>query len=468
MKRLIIGPQFIKLRLGSSSFYAYLLYNHPVSELVSTLKSNNRDLREAEIVGILYLISTKKDLTNTKLIQLTGLPKKVLSDFKSSIRKYLKETKDDSIELNDVGIEAFGKVNLRPHKWTLVESATLEDVENILKSLRDKYEFKEKREYDQFFATTKSSVAKAQLLLAKGLDYNANIALIGDDDLVSLALVMLSPSIKSIKVFDIDERILETIKNVSKELETDKISTQVYDARKTFSKTDLNKYDVVLIDPPYTKAGAQVFIHRSIELLRTKKTYDGSYILFNFGVGFKNPEVENKIQQVISNFGLVIEDKISKFTTYEGAPTVGNVSSMYVLKTTPFTSVGKSILPEQIYTFEDTDIEKFPFTDHYTFKISKVPSQILNSKSRLQKIFGEFCRMHRLNVVNTFVDKFKGGGISFTYVLSTSNLNVHTWPEKGAVHIDLLTCSPIHNKHELGDNLSKLLKTKHVEIRWIE
>ena len=444
------------------------MYNHHVPNLTSLLKSKNPDLKEAEIVGILYLISKETNLTNTKLIQITGLPKKVLSDFKSSIREYLKDVKDDSVELNNIGIEAFGKVKFRPHKWTLLESASLEDIENKLKAFRDKYEFNEKREYDQFLATTKSSVAKAQLLLAKGLDHSANIALIGDDDLVSLALVMLSPSIKSIKVFDIDDKVLETIKQSAKEIDTDKISVQSYDSRKPLPKTDLNKYDVVLIDPPYTKAGAQVFLHRAIELLKKKKTYDGAYILFNFGVGFKNPEIENKIQQVISNFGLVIEDKIGKFTTYEGAPTVGNVSSMYVLKTTPFTSVGKSILPEQIYTFEDTDIEKFPFTDHYTFKISKVPSQILNSKSRLQKIFGEFCRMHKLRVVNTFVDRFKGGGISFTYVLATSNLNVHTWPERGSVHIDLLTCSPIHNKHELGENLSKLLKTKHVEIRCVE
>ncbi len=446
------------------------MYNHHVPNLISTLKSKNPDLKEAEVIGILHIIYSKENLTSNELIQLTGLPKKVLVDFKSSIREYLKDTNEDAIELTNEATDAFGKLELKPYKWSILEVSQLDDIENRLTQLRQKYTFSEKREYDQFFATAKSSVGKAKMLIDKGLDLGANIALIGDDDLVSLALVMMSPHINSIKVFDIDDEIPSAINKAVTELGTgaNKITTQYYDARQPLSKTDLNKYDVVLIDPPYTKAGAQLFLHRSIELLKRKNTYDGSYILLNFGAGFKNPEIENKIQQVVTNFGLVIEDKIYKYTRYEGAPTVGSASSMYVLKTTPFTSVGKSILPEQIYTFEDTDEEKFPFTDHYTFKISQVPAQILNSKTQLQKIFGEFCRMHKLKVVNTAVEKFKGGGISFTYVLATSNLNVHTWPEKGAVHIDLLTCAPIQNKQALGENLSRLLKTKHIEIRWIE
>jgi S-adenosylmethionine/arginine decarboxylase-like enzyme len=45
------------------------------------------------------------------------------------------------------------------------------------------------------------------------------------------------------------------------------------------------------------------------------------------------------------------------------------------------------------------------------------------------KIVGEFCRLHRLKVVDTKISKFKGQGLTLTYVLSNSNLLVHTWPE---------------------------------------
>ncbi len=435
--------------------------------LISDLKTKNPDLKAAEVMGILYIIHAKEHLTNADLIRMTGLPKTVLSDFKSSIAGYLKKPTGEKIELNEKGQSVLSELELKPYKWSLI-STDPESFEQRISQLRYKYKLDPKREFDQFFATPRSSVGKANMLVDKGLVRGKNIALIGDDDLVSLALGLMSPNFKKIKVFDIDDRILNIIKKAAKDLDVSNIDTQLHDIRKSLSATEVNKYDVVLVDPPYTKAGAQLFLHRSIELLKMRKTYEGSYILFNFGVGFKNPELESKVQEVINNFGLVIEDKINKYTRYTGAETIGSASSIYVLKTTPFTSIEKSILPQEIYTYEKTDVEKFPYTDHYTFKISKVPAQLLTSKSRLQKVFGEFCKMHKLKVVNIIVDKFKGGGYSLTYILATSNLLIHTWPERGAVHIDLLTCSPIKNKDRLGDNLAKLLKTKYVEVRWIE
>jgi len=418
-------------------------------------------------VGILYILHAKEHLTNTGLIRMTGLPKTVLSDFKSSISGYLKKAGGEKVELNENGQGVLSELELKPYKWSLI-STDLEQFEQRISQLKHKYKLDPKREYDQYFATPKSSVGKAKMLLDKGLVQDKSIALIGDDDLVSIALGLISPNFSKVKVFDVDEQILSVIKKAAKDLDVDNVSTQLYDIRKPPHTTEIGKYDVVLADPPYTKAGAQLFLHRAIELLRESKTYEGGYILFNFGVGFKNPELESKVQEVINNFGLVIEDKINKYTRYVGAETIGSASSMYVLKTTPFTSIEKSILPQEIYTYEKADVEKFPYTDHYTFKISKVPAQILTSKSKLQKVFGEFCRLHKLKVVNTALDKFKGGGYSLTYILATSNLLIHTWPERGAVHIDLLTCSPIKNKDRLGENLAKLLKTRHVEIRWIE
>ncbi len=442
-------------------------YNHSVKNLIQILKSKNPDLKEAEILGILYIINSKENLTNNELVRTTGLPKAVLSEFKSSMSEYLKPSRSDEVLLNEKGLEEITKLDLKPYKWSLL-SREFEEFEQRIRQIRNKYKLNPKREYDQFFATPKSTIGKARMLLDKGLVEGKNIALIGDDDIVSLALGLMSPNFRKIKVFDIDQRILGIVEKAAKELDIKDISTQLHDIRKPLPNLELNKYDVVLIDPPYTRAGAQLFLHRSIELLREKNSYDRSYILFNFGVGFKKPEAENKVQEVINNFGLVIEDKINKYTRYHGAETVGSASSMYVLKTTQFTSVDKSVLPQKIYTFEKTDVEKFPFTDHYTFKISQAPSQIVNSKTKLQKVFGDFCRIHRLKVVSTSIDKFKGGGFSLTFILATSNLLVHTWPERSAIHVDLLTCAPIYNKENLGQNLSKLLKTQQVEVRWIE
>jgi len=438
-----------------------------MKDLIPLLKKKNPDLKEAEIGGVLYIIQSKEHLTNSKLIQMTGLPKPVLAVFKSTLADLLAKSSGEEIVLNEKGHGVLSELDLRPYKWTLLYPETGE-LEQRLSQLRDKYELNPKREYDQFLATPGSSLGKAKMLLDKGLIAGRNLALIGDDDLVSAAIGLMSSTYVRIKVFDIDERVLGVIKKAGEDINMKNLEVQRYDCRNPLPSGELGKYDVVITDPPYTKAAAQLFLYRSLQLLKRSPTYEGGYILFNFGAGFKNGELEVKLQEIISNFGLVIEDKLNKYTRYEGAETIGSASSLYVLRTTPHTSFGEMPLPTRIYTFDKVEEEKFPYTDHFTFKISRVPVKTINSKAKMQKICGDFCRMHGLKVVNTIIDRFRGGGLSLTFILSTSNLLVHTWPEKGAVHMDLLTCAPIKRKAELGNTLAKLFETKQVETRCIE
>ena len=58
--------------------------------------------------------------------------------------------------------------------------------------------------------------------------------------------------------------------------------------------------------------------------------------------------------------------------------------------------------------------------------------------------------------------------MTLSFILASSNLTVHTWPELNAVHIDLITCSPIFNKDVLYTTISELFETKKVECFYIE
>ena len=64
--------------------------------------------------------------------------------------------------------------------------------------------------------------------------------------------------------------------------------------------------------------------------------------------------------------------------------------------------------------------------------------------------------------------EFKGSGFTVSFILSNSNITVHTWPEYNAVHVDLVTCSPIHNKNMLADTLSKEFNTNKIDVFFIE
>ena len=444
------------------------MYNGPVIDLIKQIKLKNKDLKEAEIEGILYLLVSDKIETNRDLIRVTGLPKETLRSFKKSISDILQKVASDKILLKADIISDLSSQGLQPYKWRIVEYSEPE-LEQKLKNIRKKYNVESKREYDQFFATANTSISKVKAMGARGQIKNKKIALLGDDDLVSICLNFLKEKPLETAVFDIDGAILNVIERISKDQDYINISTKIYDARKKLEKVDYGRFDVVTIDPPYTKSGIKLFLNRAIQLLKKDDTLEGKYIYLFYGNSFKSPEKTIKVQEIISDFKLIIEDRIDKFARYHGAGSIGSASALYILKTTKFTQpLDENLLSESIYTFEDRTEEKFPYVDHYVFKLNKVPGDLVKSKSKLAKATSEFCRKHKLKVVDKKITRFKGEGMTLTYILSNSNLLVHTWPEYNALHVDLVTCSPIYNKENLVSNLSKIYKTKSLEVVKVE
>ncbi len=87
--------------------------------------------------------------------------------------------------------------------------SSLNKEEDAIFKIRVKYDLNPKREYDQFFATALSTVEKAKMLIDQGLVEGKNIALIGDDDLVSIALAQMSPNFNKLRVYEIDSNYFE-------------------------------------------------------------------------------------------------------------------------------------------------------------------------------------------------------------------------------------------------------------------
>ncbi len=436
--------------------------------IIDQIKQKNQDLRNAEIEGLLYLVLNYKGLTNTELIQQTGLPKETIRAFKVSIASMLEDKEGELVRFKADIAEEYNGLGLRPYRWSLLDYTDTE-LEEKLAKVREKYNLLPKREYDQFFATIKTSISKVTVMRDKGLIEGKRIGLLGDDDLMSLVLGMLGQKYAGITVFDIDPDILAIIIGICKDLGIEGVQTKVCDLRKGVNPADMGRYDVVATDPPYTKSGITLFLNNAVKLLGQTKSAEGKYIFLYFGNSFKSPEKTLKIQEVISQFNLVIEDRIDKFARYTGADSIGSASSLYILKTTPFTQpVEDFMVADSIYTFEDQKEEKFPFVDHYTFKVFNVPDSVVGSKNAVLKAGGLLCSKHKLKVIDTKVTQFKGKGLTVTYILGSSNLLIHTWPEHNAVHIDLITCSPIYNKERLGLTVGELFGTKSVEVRRVE
>jgi len=432
--------------------------------LLDRISNQNPDLSKSQIEGILYLILNFKGVSNSALIRETGLPKETLRRFKQSISSLLEKPESDEILFKLENRSQLEKLNLNPYSWTLVKFADPK-LEEELNEIRKDYKLTPKREYDQFFATVNTSVAKVKVMEARGDIDGKRIALLGDDDLLSVVLGLQNKGYAQITVLDVDEDILSTISRIAEEKGFKNIRTEVYDARKDLRQELRGRFDVVVTDPPYTTNGVRLFLERSLELLGFGA---GKKIYFYYGGSFKALERTMQIQEVLSNYSLLIMDKIDKFARYHGAESIGSTSSLYLLETLDSTKHTSNRPMEDIYTYQSRHKSEFPFVEHFVFKFYDVPNQVITSKSYLQKALGQFCKYHRLKVVNTEVVRFPRQGFTFNYTLANSSLTLHTWPELKALHMVLVTCSVLAKPEQLYENLSSLFKTGKIEVEKIE
>ncbi|HAI62719.1 MAG: hypothetical protein UU64_C0012G0002 [candidate division WWE3 bacterium GW2011_GWF2_41_45] len=430
--------------------------------LIEKLKRANLGLSDGEIEGLVFVL-----LSGGSLIKTTGLPKETLRVFKKSMAVYLEE--GDGDVLNRTGKDELKLLGLRPYLWSFADLLGPDkSIVEKFSRIREEYKKSASRELDQFYATPETSVKKAQVMIARGEVTGKNIALIGDDDLVSIALILLGGGFRSLTVFDIDNDLLSFIKAKSIDMGIDNIHTVRYDCRKELKEEYYGRFEVVLTDPPYTRYGAELFLERALEMTGGGVSPDRK-IFFFYGNSSRTPEKFLKVQEIFSRTNLLIEDKINNFAHYNGAESIGSVSSLYILKTLPSTAVYKGIRKNRkIYSYENEKEEKFPFVDHVVLKVFGVSTLLLESKKKMLGLLNEFCRTHRLKVVDSKLTEFKGKGFTFVYVLSNSNLTVHTWPEHNALHVDLITCSPIFDKPSLPKTISELFSTDSVEVNFVE
>jgi hypothetical protein len=153
------------------------------------------------------------------------------------------------------------------------------------------------------------------------------ILLLGDDDLISVALLrfvnQFGGAIDRLVVADVDERLLEFI---ATELGGAPFPFECvrWDVREPRAGT----FDTVVTDPPYTAVGASLFVRRAVENLAGP----GSQIFLSFGS--RRPGVQADVQRAIVEAGLEIRSLTRDFNDYVGAGVIGGTSHLYHLTLT--------------------------------------------------------------------------------------------------------------------------------------
>lgn len=81
-----------------------------------------------------------------------------------------------------------------------------------------------------------------------------------------------------------------------------------------------------------------------------------------------------------------------------------------------------------------------PFFRHFVVESLQTPDN-LNSIEWLDKNICRLLNELEIKIVKKFKYKFNPRGISLVYILSSSHIAIHTYPENEYLHIDMITCS---------------------------
>jgi N4-bis(aminopropyl)spermidine synthase len=192
-----------------------------------------------------------------------------------------------------------------------------------------------KAELDQTHCTVDTKLGRVLRLHQARALAGQRILLLGDDDLISVAIARFAdltgsaPLIRRLMVVDTDADILVWISEQVAGTGT-VVETLEHDLREPLPPSLANAFDVVLTDPPYTVAGAELFLSRAVAALTAEP---GRHVFFSFGA--RRPEETVAVQRAMAEMGLAVRSLAPGFNEYLGAGVLAGTSNLYHLRTAP-------------------------------------------------------------------------------------------------------------------------------------
>ena len=317
---------------------------------------------------------------------------------------------------------------------------------------------------DQSHATPDTVINRMLYLLKKGDLEGRKILFLGDDDATSIIIGSLG-LVEELTVIDIDPHVIDFLSGKANILSIKNFSVVSHDLRDPLPSNLINKYDLVITDPPYTNEGLRLFLKRAQQALRTKIQIDknqhdviGKKCLLCFGN--KPPDELLHVQLSILDHGFIINEMIPYFNLYKGASILGQFSHLYYLQLSRQISsishnLGQRLNP--IYTSEVKSQINLPFRPlgyHFIGELRFNNQDILFDNARIEKIFYHSLESAELKIIDVFHHPYSPHGYTSVAILKTSHAALHTWPEHGYISIDIFIC----DEFEKGMKVIKTLK----------
>jgi predicted methyltransferase len=183
---------------------------------------------------------------------------------------------------------------------------------------------------DQCPCTPETSILRALLMLKNGALEGRRVLILGDDDSVSLAIGLVGQALRKgdltrgVTVIETDPRRVAFLRTAA---ERDGIAVELlqHDLRDPVPAALARGFDVVATDPPYTLAGARLFLSRAAEALGG----DGAcYFSFTRWPAAQLAD----LQRAMLDLGFAARAVHPSFNRYLGASVLGNVGDLFELE----------------------------------------------------------------------------------------------------------------------------------------
>ena len=191
-----------------------------------------------------------------------------------------------------------------------------------------------KLELDQTHCTVDTKIRRVLRMHEAGALTGQRVIVLGDDDLISLAIAAFAAlpaaaaAPRRLAVVDCDPDVLGYL---GERAAAGRVPVELveHDLRQPLPAGLLGAFDVACTDPPYTAAGAELFLSRAVAALAGGA---GRHVFFSFGA--RRPDETLRTQRLIADLGLTVRSLVPGFNSYTGAGILAGTSHLYHLRTT--------------------------------------------------------------------------------------------------------------------------------------
>lgn len=165
--------------------------------------------------------------------------------------------------------------------------------------------------FDQGYVTEETALARVAFALERGDVEGKEIFVVGDDDLVSIALSLTTHPLRVVAV-DVDERIVRFIRDVARAEGLSHLEAYSYDVRDPLPEAWLGGFDTFFTDPTESLRGFRAFVERGLLALRGA----GGAGYFGLTRGESSLAKWARIQQMLLRRNAVLTDIREGFNVY--------------------------------------------------------------------------------------------------------------------------------------------------------